>query len=396
MLKIKNKKDCTGCSACYSTCPTQAIAMIEDDEGFVYPQIDETKCIKCGLCEKTCPCIKEKKNNNYIKPKILAAWSLDKDNKLESSSGGCFYELAKYVLKQGGAVIGAGFDNELNVIHKVAESKEELLELKGSKYVQSKIDNAFINAKNILKKDRFLLFVGTPCQVAGLYAYLGNNKFDKLYTADLICHGAPSPKVYRKYLNEIKAKYKTKPTKISFRDKTYGWKRYSMKIIFNDKVYIERASENSYIRGFLSDLYLRPSCYDCKFSKLPRIGDITLGDFWGINNIESDLDDDIGTSELIINSDKGEYLMEKINSSVFVKEMDLDAGTKYNPSLICSSKEPKKRVEFFEQLDKQTFDKLSKRYFPKRAFIIRIVGKVKNKLHSFIKSENKRTESMKC
>lgn len=385
MLKIKDKKECTGCSACFNICPTKAISMEEDEEGFVYPKIDETKCIKCGLCEKTCPCINEIKNNNYSKPNVLAAWSLDNDNKKTSSSGGCFYEMAKYVINQGGVVIGAGFDENLNVIHKIATNIDELFELKGSKYVQSKIGNCYIKVKEYLNDNKLVLFVGTPCQVAGMYSYLKNKEYKNLYTADLICHGVPSTKVYRKYLEEISNSCNSKPLKITFRDKSNGWKKYRVKIDFKEKSYIKNASEDIYMRAFLSNICLRPSCYDCKFSKIPRIADITLGDFWGINNIDSKLDNDTGTSELVINSERGKKLLSNINENIFMKEVELDSGIKYNPCLVGSVKMPEKRKDFFKDLDIKSLNELEKKYFPKRNVMIRVIGKIKGKIYSIIK-----------
>lgn len=385
MLNIKDKKECTGCSACYSICPTKAISMIEDEEGFVYPNIDESKCIKCGICEKTCPCINEKENNNFSKPMVLAAWSLDNINKSESSSGGCFYELAKYIIDEGGVVIGAGFDEELNVVHKSVDKVEDLIKLKGSKYVQSRIKESFKQAKEYLESGRPVLFVGTPCQVAGVYAFLKNKEYPNLYTADLICHGVPSTKVYRKYLNELSLKYQSKPISLTFRDKSSGWKRYSVKVDFKDERYIKSASEDIFMRTFLSNLCLRPSCYDCKFSKLPRVADITLGDFWGIGNINSKLDDDTGTSELVINSEKGKKILKKIKDNIYVEEIDLESGIKYNPCLVGSVKMPDKRKEFFLDLDSNSLEELEKKYFAKQPFIIRFAKRVKNKIYSYIK-----------
>lgn len=384
MLKLKDKKDCTGCSACYSICPTKAIAMQEDNEGFVYPVIDETKCIKCGLCKKICPCINNKDNNNLKEPTMLAAWSLDFQNKETSSSGGCFYELAKYVIKQGGLVVGAGFDKGLNIVHKIVDNMDNLFELKGSKYVQSRIGDCYINVKENLDKDKIVLFVGTPCQVAGLYAFLKNKQYNNLYTADLICHGVPSTKVYRKYLEELSNKYKSNPISLTFRDKSNGWKKYKVKISFNNSTYIKNASEDIYMRAFLSNICLRPSCYECKFSKLPRVADITLGDFWGVKNVDNSLDDDTGTSELVINSEKGKELLSKIEKNVFVKEVELQDGIKYNPCLVGSVTKPKNREQFFIDLDKNSLSKLEKKYFPKRPIVIRIASKIMDKLYNMI------------
>lgn len=386
MLKIKDKKECTGCSACYSICPTKAISMQKDEEGFTYPIIDESKCVNCGLCKKICPCINDIENANLKIPTMLAAWSVDSKNKETSSSGGCFYELAKYVIKLGGLVVGAGFDKELNVVHKIADRIDDLFELKGSKYVQSSLGDCYTKVKEYLDNNKIVLFVGTPCQVAGLYAFIKNKEYNNLYTADLICHGVPSSKVYRKYLEELKEKYNSKPTEISFRDKTYGWKKFSVKVIFEGNLkYIKDLGNDKFMRAFLSNICLRPSCYECKFAKLPRVADITLGDFWGVKNIDNSLDDDTGTSELVINSEKGKKLLSKIRDNIFVKELELTDGIKYNPCLIGSVNIPEKRTKFFIDLDKYSLAKLEKKYFPKRPLIIRIASKAKNTIYTLMK-----------
>lgn len=386
MLEIKEKKECTGCSACFSICPTKAISMLEDEEGFIYPKIDENKCIKCGACEKICPCIKQIKNTNFKKPKMLASWSLNEENRRTSSSGGCFFEIAKDIINQGGIVVGSAFDDELNVVHKIVDCIEALDKLKGSKYVQSKIGNCYIQTREHLNNGKMVFFVGTPCQIAGLYEFLRGKEYDNLYTSDIICHGVPSNKVYRKYLEEQEGKYNSKIKNISFRNKTYGWKKFSMKIDFeNKKTYIKTLNSDLYMRAFLSDICLRPSCYECKFAKLPRVADITLGDFWGVYNINSKLDDDKGTSELVINSKKGEELLEKIRDKLYIEELELEDGIKENPCLVGSVKIPENREKFFIDLDKLTLSKLEKKYFPKKISVIKFLRRVKNKVYRIIK-----------
>jgi len=393
MLEIKDKKNCSGCSACCSICPVNAIEMIEDNEGFVYPIIEQEKCTKCGLCKKICPCINDKENKNTSKPQVLAAWSLDNKNKEQSSSGGCFYELAKYILKKNGCVAGAGFDEKLNIVHKIIDDEENLIELKGSKYVQSNIGDTYIKVKEALKNEKMVLFVGTPCQVAGLYSFLQYIEYDNLYTADLICHGVPSPKVYRKYLDELSNKYNSKPNKVNFRSKISGWKKYSMQIDFdNSQTYVKSSNEDIFMRGFLKNIYLRPSCHACKFAKIPRIADITLGDFWGIGEKDSRLDDDTGTSELIINSEKGKKILNEVKENLYLEEIDLEYGIKVNPCLVGSAKKSLQREKFFKELDKKSFEKLSEKYIIKEELfkkiyilILNILSKIKRKLIKLIK-----------
>ena len=373
MIKIEKKLNCSGCTACYSICPVNAIEMIEDNEGFKYPKIDEEKCIKCELCNKICP-IESKYISSNQKPKMYAAYSLDEKNKLESSSGGLFTELAKVILKENGVVFGAGYDNDMNVVSKYVEKEEELITLKGSKYVQADMENSYRKIKQFLQEDRKVLFVGTPCQVAGLNKYL-QKQYANLYTVDLVCHGVPSPKVYRKYIEAKQKVYKI--NNISFRDKTKGWNKYSLKIDFkNGKTYKNLGSDDMYIKGFLSNIFLRPSCYDCKFSKVPRYADISLGDFWGVENKYTEFSDDKGTSLILVNNNKGQEIFEKIRHTLYYKEdCDLDYAIKTNPCICGSVKEPEIRKEFFEDIDNLEINKLLNKYIPKQKFL----SKVKNK-----------------
>ena len=389
MVKIKNKKDCSGCSACYSICPVNAIEMRQDNEGFYYPIINDN-CIKCGACNKVCPCLNTKVNNNKERPEVFAAWSLDYNNKLESSSGGCFFEIAKYIIGKGGVVVGAAYDKQLNVIHKIVKTEQELICLRGAKYVQSTIGNIFREIMDHIKQDKMVFFVGTPCQVAGLNSYLGYKKNDKLYTADLICHGVPSPKVYNKYLLELERKYKSKPIKMNFRDKTTGWNRYSLKVEFeNGKKILDNIQENVYMRGFLQNIYLRPSCYDCKFRGFPRVADFTLGDFWRIKEKKENLDDDTGTSELIVNSVKAEALLNEMHNSIHREQIDLDFGIKVNHCLNHNVKQPENRDSFFKELDNQTLFKLSKKYFKRTSIYVLTKIRIKRMLKKIISLNSK-------
>lgn len=391
MIEIKDKKKCCGCGACFNICPKNAIKMISDKEGFLYPKVDTEKCIKCGLCKKVCPILNDNRNNNFYNPKQYAAWSNDDKNRLSSSSGGLFYELANFILTNNGVVFGAGFDNELNVIHKVANNVEDLFELKCSKYVQSNLNDCYLNVKEMLSSEYKVLFVGTPCQVAGLYSFLRNKEYKNLYTIDFVCHGVPSPKVYRKHLSELESKFNCKAQHVYFRDKSNGWKKFNFKVEFeNNKIYKKNLCEDLFIRGFLKNMYLRPSCHECKFSKIPRVSDITLGDFWGINSISNKLDDDKGTSQVLINSDKGKYLFDSVFSNIFISEVDLEFGKKVNPCLISSVNPDKNRDKFFKDLDKNDMKTLEKKYFPKPNFIKKSLIKFKSFIRIIIPSSLKK------
>lgn len=373
----KTNSKCTGCHACYSICPKDAISMVENSEGFQEPKIDKVKCINCNLCSNICPVNNIDSNNNFNKPKIYASWSLDKENKKTSSSGGCFYEYAKYIISTGGIVIGAGFDDDFNVIHKAVEKIEDIELLKGSKYVQSKIDNMYKKTKTYLDKKIKVLFVGTPCQIAGLYAFLNNKVYNELYTLDLICHGVPTPKLYRKYLNEIKEEKKSDIKSVSFRNKDKGWKKFSMKVQLESYTYRKTLNKDSYMRLFLNNICLRESCYECEFSKIPRQADITLGDYWGIGDKYDDLDDDTGVSEIVINSNKGEELNAMIRNNIFMKETEFKYGIKVNPCLVGSVSKSINRENFFEELELLSCKQLVNKYCPKTKLLKRICYRIK-------------------
>lgn len=368
------KKDCTGCGACYNICSKNAIVMQADEEGFKYPVIDKEKCINCNLCEKICPVLNEVKSNTKETPEVLAAYTKNETERNSSSSGGMFYELANVILSTKGTVIGAGYDEEFNVVHKIINTVDNLKELQGSKYVQSDTNDTYKRAKELLEKENTVLYVGTPCQIAGLKSFLQKD-YSNLYTCDFVCHGVPSPKVWQKYLSE----YNSKITNCYFRNKDSGWNCFSMKILLeNNKYKRNKMTKDNFIRLFLNNYSLRPSCYNCKFSKIPRVADITLGDFWGVEGKYSEFNDDKGTSLVLINSEKGNELFSHIMGNIHYKEnCDLDYAIKCNPCICSSVKEPEKREEFFNNLDKMKIKQLANKYLTKQSLISRIYGKVK-------------------
>lgn len=290
-------------------------------------------------------------------------WSCDEENREKSSSGGIFGELGKYIIENNGVVFGVGFDEQLNIIHKEAVNLEQLEELKGSKYVQSSIGDSYQKVKKILETGREVLFSGTPCQINGLYQYLRKN-YENLYTIDVICHGVASPKVYKKYIHDLEEYYKAKAKEISFRDKTYGWKKFSMKVTFeNGMKYVKTLSEDYFIQGFLKNVYLRESCYQCQYTTTQRQGDITLGDFWGVEKNYPQLSDDKGISLILVNTDKGKKLLESCNQNIKTEKIeDIDYVIENNTSLIKPVAMNKKRKEFFKDLDTLNFEELYKKY----------------------------------
>lgn len=379
MIEIKDKEDCCGCYACYNICPKQCITMKIDNEGFWYPNVDRDKCINCNLCEKVCPIINPVKRADSKK---IAYAGINKDERIriKSSSGGIFSILAEYIIKNNGIVYGAGFDEDFNINHKRILVSADLDLLRGSKYVQSSIGNIYRQVKNDLERNKQVLFTGTPCQIEGLKSYL-KKEYINLVTMDFICHGVPSPLVWKKYLEEMKKSKQENIKNIYFRNKDIGWKVFSLKIIFDEKIYSNNLNNDLFMKGFLQDVYLRPSCYSCKFKKINRVSDITVADFWGIENILLKMDDDKGTSLIVVHSEKGKQLFDKLSEKMILNGVNLNEAIKYNPSMISSVKYNEKRNSFFAELNsgKKLTDLIRK--YTKISF-----GKrVKNKIKSIIK-----------
>lgn len=371
-IEIHDKKDCCGCTACANVCPKKCINMKEDEEGFRYPEIDLQSCIDCGLCSKVCPIKKEKENASHT-PEVFSCMNTDETIRLQSSSGGMFYLFAEKLISEGGKVYGAAFDNEAEVYHEGTETKEGLMRLLGSKYVQSNMGTVFTEIEKDLKENRKVLFSGTPCQCAGLKSYL-RKEYENLYTVDFICHGAPSPAVWKKYLKALKKKMQCEYDKDrtpSFRDKTEGWIKFSLLLpLKNKEDYRRKFGNDLYMRTFLKDVSLRPSCYHCSFKPSTNISDITMGDFWGIKKIMPQMFDDKGTSLIFINSEKGKEMFEKIAAQVKKEPVEYSLAVKHNSAAYRSVQEPPMRKVFFENLEKEDIlelmQKCTKESFIKR------------------------------
>mgnify|MGYP005857152257 CR=1 FL=1 len=373
--KIIQKKDCVGCHACANICPFGCISMTIDEEGFWYPKVDYDECIKCGKCINACPTI----NYDNVKNKPVAYACINKNDSIrfESSSGGMFSLIAEQIIENGGVVFGAGFNENFEVVHSYLESKKQLQKFRGSKYVQSNIGDTYKQAKDFLESGRQVLFTGTPCQISGLKSFLGKY-YKNLFCVDVICHGVPSPKVWNKYLKYREERAGSSVQTIAFRRKDEGWKRYSVSFIFkNDTEYHQTFDNDLYMRAFLKDVCLRPSCYDCKFKTLNRQSDITLADFWGIQNILPQMDDDKGTSLIFINSMVGQTMFKNIKHKIVFKQVDINEAVKYNPAAIKSVKNNPKRKDFLKKINKdEPFDRLVKKYCIDK-FSVRIKRTVK-------------------
>lgn len=383
MIEIDERYKCSGCHACYNICPKNAIEMVEDEKGFKYPIIDKEKCINCGLCEKACPILNKKTIEN--KPKVYACYNKNDEIRMRSSSGGIFTLIAEEIIKRAGVVCGAAFDEQYRLSHQFVESIEDLEKLRTSKYFQSSIEDTYRRTKEYLINDRYVLFTGTPCQIEGLLSYLGK-KYDKLYTQDIICHGVPSPKVWKKYMEYRKNIDHKTPKKINFRDKKQqGWHLFSLSFSYGNTEYAKNQKEDIFMRAFLKDVCLRDSCYQCSFRKQNRLSDITLADYWGIENVLPDMNDDRGTSLVLINSEKGTELMEKIKSDIVYKEVTIDDAIASNRALIKSPAYNKYREEFFDKLDSSDFEKLVLKCTPKPSIIRRCINKGKRCIKKIIK-----------
>ena len=383
MIEIKDKTRCMGCHACYNRCPVQAIEMVEDEKGFKYPQVNKEKCINCGLCERVCPILNPRKVKNT--PKAYAVKNKNEDVREKSSSGGMFSLLAEKVLQDGGVVFGVAFDENWQLKHIYVENIEDLQIFRGSKYLQSIVGETYSKLKDFLIEGRKVMYTGTPCQIEGLKSYLGK-EYENLFTQDIICHGVPSPKVHERYLKYLRDKYKTKNIKnIIHRTKINGWKNWCVNIKFDNSEYIKAHEQDPYMQAFLRNTSLRESCYNCQFKKKHRISDITLADFWGIENIAPEMDDNKGTSLVIINSEKGKQIFEQIKDKIIYKQVDFEEAIRYNPSMTTSVKPDPNREKFFDNLDKMPFDELVKKYTYTPGIFKRILWKVKRVVKKIIK-----------
>lgn len=351
MIRIIRKDACCGCGACAQVCSKKCITMIADAEGFLYPQVRTEDCVECGACERVCPILNKKKPEDGMVT-AYAAYTKDAATREASSSGGVFSVLAEQILARGGVVYGAALDEDLSVCHMGAENQEELALLRGSKYIQSRIGDTYCQAKNALQSGRVVLFTGTGCQIAGLKSYLGK-EYEHLYTVDVLCHGVPSPKVWRAYLDDHEKRTGVEATGASFRSKTTGWKKYGMKVSFlNGEAYEKKHGEDLYFRLFLSEICLRPSCHRCRFKDFPRVSELTIGDAWGIHTHMPDMDDDRGTSVVLVNSEKGQRLLQTVMPEMVSRQGALDVLLPVRSASRRSVRPHPNRKRFFAALDK--------------------------------------------
>lgn len=347
MSKLKNKF-CTGCGACYNICQKNAITMTENEKGFLVPIIDQNNCINCNSCIRVCP-LNNYKNNNTTNPDVFSMVNNNEEIRLKSSSGGIFYLLAKTIINQGGIVFGCIWDEKNQPKHVSACSIEDILKMQGSKYVQSDTKKTYIEVKEYLKIGKKVLYVGTPCQIAGLKSFLSKD-YEQLYSVDLICHGVPSRKIFDMFKKEFCESHNISEniTNINMRSKITDWgKPFTMILSTENKEYIIPFENNNFLESFLHNYNINDSCTDCKFNILPRSGDVTLGDFCGVDEFDKSLNDKKGISVLLINSDKGKAMFNDIKENCSCRDIPLKDAAQYNRNILCSTKENAFRDKFF-------------------------------------------------
>lgn len=365
ILDFIGKKNCVGCSACVNICPKHCLKMGPDEEGFLYPILDAERCVNCQKCYHVCPENKYEVYEGVHEPSVYAAKAKGKVRE-ESSSGGIFSLLAETVLADGGVVFGAAFDTNCTVIHRMVKRKEDLSQLRGAKYVQSQLGDTYSEVKLQLEHGKKVLFSGTPCQVYGLQCFL-QTEYENLFLVDIVCHGVPSPLVWQKYLEGRGKGQNGMPQKVNFRDKVSGWSRYGYSVTYesvNGKREIIPNKQDLFMQGFVKNVYLRSCCGQCEYKFLSRKCDITLGDYWGIWNQAPEMDDNKGTSLVLVHSEKGKGLWNQIGSLMEFKEMDAALAIEENPSVFMASREFEKRAEFFRYLKEgRTFQEAERKVF---------------------------------
>ncbi len=364
LQSFENKSKCCGCAACESICPVGVISMVEDAEGFMYPVVKTEKCINCGLCDKVCPIINDRENPQVSH--VQACYSKDEKIRKNASSGGIFELLARGIIDEGGVVFGAAFDENLTLKHMYTDNIKGLRKLTKSKYIQSDLNGSFLKVKEILLSDKRVLFVGTPCQVSALNNFLGKS-YENLLTVDFICHGVPSNKMFKSYKETVEKKTDGKMIEFNFRVKDDRIKHvhgYSYMIKKDNEIKTKKGMffDNPFYFGFKKYLFLRPSCYSCKYSTPERVSDITLADFWGIEDYLPELDFSKGVSMVLVNSEKGESAFMKLDSDIDTYQFEIDIAIKSNHCLSTPTKAPQNREVIMQDYQTLTFNEFSKKH----------------------------------
>lgn len=383
-MNLCDTEKCTGCGACDASCPGRCISMQLADNGFKYPVVNSGNCIECGLCEKSCHILhpQTKKPASAI---ITATYISDDTALNNSSSGGIGYALSEYVLKTGGIVFGAAYDERLNVNIIEVSDTEDLYKLQGSKYVQSDTNNTYPKVKKHLIDGKKVLYFGLPCQIGGLYAYLNNTDTKNLITCDLLCGGGPSPEVLKKYISYLENKYNCKVDNLNFRSKKYGYGYLMHELHFNNgKSRLLYGTDASYIKS-LGAGYIRSSCFGCPYASAERIGDLTIGDAWGLKADKDILNK--GVSLIMINSAKGESIISKIKDNLIMQERTADDLFKsQHHSIGKEKKKPSNYDSYFKDYVTLDWKSFSDKYLKSKSLKQRILDGVPPAL--FVKLNN--------
>lgn len=378
MIQIKDKADCCGCTACASVCAHDAITMEPDVMGFLYPVVNQSKCVECGLCEKVCAFNEHyDTSRNLPKPDVYAARHKDMKEVETSRSGAAFIAISDYVLRNGGVVYGAGYTDHFRVVHKRATTKEERDEFKGSKYVQSDLRGVFRHVKNDLKSGQTVLFSGTPCQTAGLNAYIGRNLREHLMLVDIVCHGVPGPNLWRDYLAYLEKKHGDSICGVNFRDKQeYGWAAHRETFRFTNG-----RGKISFRYLFYQHIMFRPSCGQCHFTNTKRPSDITIADYWGWEKTDPNINkDDKGISLILVNTEKGREIFDSIKDDMIVIPAKLEDCLQ--PNLQHSSVLHKKWRKFESDYEREGFEYVVRKYWEDnwKKKLRKFCGRIKRKL----------------
>lgn len=386
MINITDKSQCCGCNACGDICTHEAITFKIDIEGFWYPEVKKELCTNCGLCEIVCPIFSPSMFERYSESLVYAAYHNQENIRIDSTSGGMFSALAQEVYSHGGYVGGAIYNEDHTVSHFISADSTNLSDIRSSKYLQSNTVGFYKEVKTLLKKGEKLLVCGCPCQIHALYKFLGKD-YENLITCDFICRGVNSPKVFLSYMDMLERKYGDKAIKIKFKAKEWGWHNFSMRVNFaNGKEYCQDRFHDAFFVGYLQyGGFSRPSCYDCHFKSEVHQADITLADFWGIENIDKTMDQDKGTSLVMVNSNKGKILFNLASKHLTFRQFKIGDVYEGNLALVQSVKAVENnRDEFFKAVDSLPFEKVANKFFPMPTFYRRIKNMLQYRLSLII------------